>query len=176
MYLSKFTHVLNFSEVNIREIFDTYLYKKGFIEKKNTIEGSDYSLCNNIDRRNNTCTHARACVRVCMLYSLYFDKISQNLNRFVVVLYSLKHLIFINLFVTFKNIMKFIVGTHRFSIRNESSKTDRKPVGSDDEWNLSAITHDATCLQTFHHMKFYTYVAFWWVVNITDYLILIPVN
>lgn len=49
------------------------------------------SICNNIDRRNNTCTHARACVRVCMLYSLYFDKIPQNLNRFVVVLYSLKH-------------------------------------------------------------------------------------
>lgn len=77
---------------NIRYI----LIQEMFIEeKKNTIEGTEYSL-NNIDRRNNTCTHARACVRVCMLYSLYFDKIPQNLNRFVVVLYSFKHLISIN--------------------------------------------------------------------------------
>lgn len=62
-------------------------------EKKNTRSKAQSTvyICNNIDRRNNTCTHARACVRVCMLYSLYFDKIPQNLNRFVVVLYSLKH-------------------------------------------------------------------------------------
>lgn len=78
---------------NIRYILIQEMFYRG---EKNTIEGTAYSLCNNIDRRNNTCTHARACVRVCMLYSLYFDKIPQNLNRFVVVLYSLKHSIFIN--------------------------------------------------------------------------------
>lgn len=78
---------------NIRYILIQEMFYRG---EKNTIEGTEYSLCNKIDRRNNTCTHARACVRVCMLYSLYFDKIPQNLNRFVVVLYSLKHLIFIN--------------------------------------------------------------------------------
>lgn len=78
---------------NIRYILIQEMFYRG---EKNTIEGTEYSLCNNIDRRNNTCTHARVCVRVCMQYSLYFDKIPQNLNRFVVVLYSLKHLIFIN--------------------------------------------------------------------------------
>lgn len=77
---------------NIRYI----VIQERFYREKNTIEGTEHSLCNNIDRRNNTCTRARACVRVCMLYSLYFNKISPNLNRFVVVLYSMKHFIFIN--------------------------------------------------------------------------------
>lgn len=73
---------------NIRYILIQEMFYR---EKKHDRRHRVQSICNNIDRRNNTCTHARACVRVCMLYSLYFDKIPQNLNRFVVVLYSLKH-------------------------------------------------------------------------------------